>query len=111
LGKVAIVTGAGSGIGKAAAIKLAQEGAKIGALSCSRDEIQQTVAEVRQQGSDGIVIEADVSEPGDMERAYQALVNQFGRVDIIFANTGINGVWAPLKEKKNLLNFRRGKFR
>jgi NAD(P)-dependent dehydrogenase (short-subunit alcohol dehydrogenase family) len=97
-GKVALVTGGGSGIGKAAAIEMAREGARIGVLSRSGDEIEQTVAEIRRQGGDGIALEADISVPGDIESAYRKLVEAFGRVDVVFANAGINGVWAPLEE-------------
>jgi NAD(P)-dependent dehydrogenase (short-subunit alcohol dehydrogenase family) len=97
-GKVALITGAGSGIGKAAAIRLAKEGAKIGALSRTEDEIQETIQEVQQAGGEGISLVADVSDPKQMEAATKALVDRYGRLDIVFANAGINGVWAPLED-------------
>jgi NAD(P)-dependent dehydrogenase (short-subunit alcohol dehydrogenase family) len=97
-GKVALITGAGSGIGKAAAVLLAKEGAKVAALSRSQDELEQTVAEIEGYGGEGLVITADTSQPEQMQRAIQQIVERWGRLDIVFANAGINGVWAPLEE-------------
>jgi NAD(P)-dependent dehydrogenase (short-subunit alcohol dehydrogenase family) len=97
-GKVALVTGAGSGIGKAAAILMAKEGAKVGVLSRSGEELQETAEEIRTSGSDSLVLEADISSPTEMKSAVDQLVEKFGRLDIVFANAGINGVWAPLED-------------
>lgn len=97
-GRVALVTGGGSGIGKAAAVLMAKEGAKVGVLSRSMDEIQETVDEIISQGGDAIAIEADISLPEDMEEANRKIVDQYGRLDIVFANAGVNGVWAPIEE-------------
>jgi NAD(P)-dependent dehydrogenase (short-subunit alcohol dehydrogenase family) len=97
-GRVALITGAGSGIGKAAAIRLAQEGARIVALGRTEDELQETVQEIKQHGGEAIPVVADISKPDEMQRAYERAGNQWGRVDIVFANAGINGVWAPLDE-------------
>jgi NAD(P)-dependent dehydrogenase (short-subunit alcohol dehydrogenase family) len=97
-GKTALVTGAGSGIGKASAILFAKEGARVGVLSRTKDEIQKTVEDITKMGGKAIAIEADISEPKDMENAMQRLVDVFGSLEIIFANAGINGVWAPIEE-------------
>ncbi len=97
-GKVALVTGAGSGIGKASALMLAKEGAKICALSRTLQEVQQTEDEVKAAGGDAFAIEADISVPSDMETAVRKTVDRYGRLDIVFANAGMNGVWAPLEE-------------
>jgi NAD(P)-dependent dehydrogenase (short-subunit alcohol dehydrogenase family) len=97
-GKVALVTGAGSGIGKAAAQLMAIEGAKIGALGRTEDELQQTVDEIKKQNCDAVPLIADISDEGQMQQAVQKLVNQWGRLDIVFANAGINGVWAPIED-------------
>jgi NAD(P)-dependent dehydrogenase (short-subunit alcohol dehydrogenase family) len=97
-GKTALITGAGSGIGKAAAIMMAKEGARIGALSRTKDEIQETVDEIKRMGGKAIPIEADISSAKDMETATRELVKTFGSLDIVFANAGINGVWAPLED-------------
>ena len=97
-GKVALITGAGSGIGRAAAIRLAKEGAKIGALSHHDEDLRDTVAEIEQAGGKAKKIIADVSDAKAMEQACQELASEFGTIDIVFANAGINGVWAPIEE-------------
>jgi NAD(P)-dependent dehydrogenase (short-subunit alcohol dehydrogenase family) len=97
-GKVALITGAGSGIGKAAALLLAREGARIGALSREAGETRQTVEEIAAAGGEAVSLIADVSQPDDMRRAVNELIGRWDRLDIVFANAGINGVWAPLEE-------------
>lgn len=97
-GKVALITGAGSGLGKAAAITLAQQGAKIGALDRDQNDLKETIAEIQNMGSEAMALEADVSSPEQVQRATEQLANRFGRLDIVFANAGINGVWAPLED-------------
>ena len=97
--KVALITGAGSGIGKAAALLLAKEGAKIAALSrTENDELRDTVSQIQNAGGEAIPVSADISQPDEMQQAVQQVANQWGRLDIVFANAGINGVWAPLEE-------------
>lgn len=96
--RVALITGAGSGIGKAAALLLAIEGAKIGVLSQKPEEVETTVNEIQQGGGKALALVADVASPADMQRAVKTLANTYGRIDVVFANAGINGVWAPLEE-------------
>ena len=96
--KVAVITGAGSGIGKAAALLLAREGAKIAAIDRSPDESQQTIDQIHQEGGEGTVTIADVSQPDQMEQAFRQIGEKFGRIDVVFANAGINGVWAAIDE-------------
>ena len=97
-GRVALVTGAGSGIGKAAALRLAREGAAVGVLSHTEDEIRATAAEITGFGGKALPLVADVGSPDEMAQAVAALARHFGRIDIVFANAGINGVWAPIDE-------------
>jgi NAD(P)-dependent dehydrogenase (short-subunit alcohol dehydrogenase family) len=97
-GKVALVTGAGSGIGKATAVLLAKQGARVAALSHTSGEIEQTANEIKSNGSEGMAIVADVAQEDQMQRAVQQVVDRWGRLDIVFANAGINGVWAPVEE-------------
>jgi len=97
-GKVALITGAGSGIGKAAGLLLAREGAKVAALDLSDDDAQATADEIERAGGTALAVTADVSQPPQMEAAVQQTVDAWGRLDIVFANAGINGVWAPLDE-------------
>ena len=97
-GRVALVTGAGSGIGKAAALRFAQEGALVGALSHTEDEIREVAQEIEGAGGKAIPLVADVADEGQMKHAVAQLVQAYGRLDIVFANAGINGVWAPIDE-------------
>src|SRR4051794_31577758 len=97
-GKVALVTGAGSGIGKAAALRMAKAGAAIGALSRTEAEVRQTAAEIETAGGKAVPLAADVSNADQMREGIEQLVSRFGRLDIVFANAGINGVWAPIDE-------------
>lgn len=97
-GKVAVVTGAGSGLGRAAALLLAKEGATIATLDRTPDESQKTLDQVQQNGGKGLVTIADVAQPDQVQRAFQQIVETFGRIDIAFANAGINGVWAPIED-------------
>ncbi len=99
--RVALVTGAGSGIGQAAALRLAREGAKIAALGLSQEELRDTVERIqRAPDQEALTVVADVSQPDQMQRAIQQVIDKWGRLDIVFANAGINGVWAPLEELK-----------
>ena len=95
---VALVTGAGSGIGKAAAELMAKEGAKVALLGRSEDELQKTLAQIEANGGAAISLLADISQPEQMQQATQKIFDKWGRLDIVFANAGINGVWASLEE-------------
>lgn len=98
--KVALVTGAGSGIGEAAAKLLAKEGAKVAALGRTEDELKEVVEQIQQSGGEAMPVIADISEADKMQQAYQQVADKWGRLDIVFANAGINGVWAPIEELK-----------
>ena len=97
-GRVALVTGAGSGIGRASAVQLAREGARVAALGRTREQLDEAVAEIAGAGGEGLALVADVSRPEEMEDAVRQTVGRWGRLDIVVANAGINGVWAPLEE-------------
>ena len=96
--KVALVTGAGSGIGKAAAELMAKVGAKVALLGRSEDELQKTLTQIEANGGAAIPLLADISQPEQMQQATQKIFDKWGRLDIVFANAGINGVWASLEE-------------
>jgi NAD(P)-dependent dehydrogenase (short-subunit alcohol dehydrogenase family) len=93
-GRVALITGAGSGIGKSTARLFSKAGAKVGLLG--RDEAELKATQQRIEG-DTCLLLADVSRPDQMEAAVKQLVDQYGRLDVVIANAGINGVWAALE--------------
>ncbi len=97
-GKVALVTGAGSGIGKAAAVRFAREGASVGVLSRTEDEVRATVEEIERAGGQALALLADISQADQLKNAVERLAGAYGRLDVVFANAGINGVWAPIDE-------------
>jgi NAD(P)-dependent dehydrogenase (short-subunit alcohol dehydrogenase family) len=97
-GKVALVTGAGSGIGKATALLMAREGARVAVLGRTEAERRETVAAIEAEGGEGLAIRADVSDPALMRDSVEAVIERWGRLDVLFANAGVNGVWAPLEE-------------
>jgi len=99
-GKVALVTGGGSGIGKASALKLASEGARVAVLSRTREEIEKTAAEIVAAGGEALAVVADTSDEHQMREAIEQTLARFGRLDVIVANAGINGVWAPIDDLK-----------
>jgi NAD(P)-dependent dehydrogenase (short-subunit alcohol dehydrogenase family) len=98
--KAALVTGAGSGIGKATALLLAKEGAKVAVLGRTEDEIRKTAKEIEDAGGTALPLAADVTDDKGMKEAIAKVVEAFGSLDIVVANAGINGVWAPIEELK-----------
>ncbi|UJW84932.1 SDR family oxidoreductase [Devosia sp. SL43] len=99
-GKVAFVTGAGSGIGKATALRFALGGAKVAVLSRTADEITETENEIKSAGGAAIAITADISHEANMRDAVARIIKTYGRLDIVVANAGVNGMWAPIDELK-----------
>ena len=95
--RVAFVTGAGSGIGKAAALLLAREGARVGALDADGDDLKKAVAEIEAAGGSALALVADVSDAAQVRGAVGRVAGEWGRLDVVFANAGVNGVWAPLE--------------
>jgi NAD(P)-dependent dehydrogenase (short-subunit alcohol dehydrogenase family) len=99
-GRVALVTGAGSGIGEAAARLFAAEGAKVGVLSRTASEVKKLARDIAKAGGEALPLTADIGDEHEMKTALAKLHRKWKRLDVIFANAGINGVWAPLAELK-----------
>jgi NAD(P)-dependent dehydrogenase (short-subunit alcohol dehydrogenase family) len=97
-GKVALVTGAGSGIGKTAALRLGAGGASVVVISRTLYEVEKTRDEIIKAGGKAIAIDADISEEQEMAKVIEDTIRQFKRLDIVVANAGINGVWAPIDD-------------
>jgi NAD(P)-dependent dehydrogenase (short-subunit alcohol dehydrogenase family) len=95
---VAVVTGAGSGIGRAAALRLAGEGAKVCLVDLKDTRTKQVKQEIESLGGQAVTADSDVSDPQRVEQAVKLAVGQWGRLDIVFANAGINGTLAPIEE-------------
>ena len=96
-GKRALVTGAGSGIGRATALTLAAAGAEVAFLGRTEGELREAMAQVGGEEAGHRIIVADVSSEQDMTAAYQEISGSWKSLDIVVANAGINGVWAPLE--------------
>lgn len=96
--QVALVTGAGSGIGKAVALRLAEEGCAVGVLTHTAEEAEQVARQIAEAGGRALPLVADVSVEDQVKAAVADLVRAYGRLDHVFANAGINGVWAPIDE-------------
>jgi NAD(P)-dependent dehydrogenase (short-subunit alcohol dehydrogenase family) len=97
-GKVALVTGASSGIGRAASIAFAKEGAKVVLASRNEESTCETLRMVEEAGGKGIFIKTDVSRASDVEAVVKKTLETYGRLDCAFNNAGVPGPAGPLFE-------------
>jgi NAD(P)-dependent dehydrogenase (short-subunit alcohol dehydrogenase family) len=98
-GKVAIVTGGTSGIGRETAVLFAKAGAKVVVAGRRDREGKETIDLLRTAGGDGLFVKTDVSRAADLEALVRKTVEKFGRLDIAFNNAGIEGNWIPIAEQ------------
>ncbi len=99
VGKVALVTGAGQNIGRAAAMRFAAEGARVAVVDIVPETGNETVRMIQQRGGDAIFIQTDVTKASEVEAMVGAAVNAFGRLDCAFNNAGGAGqYYVPLTE-------------
>jgi NAD(P)-dependent dehydrogenase (short-subunit alcohol dehydrogenase family) len=96
--KIALITGGGSGIGRATSLAFAREGAKVAVADYNTDGGQKTVAMIKDAGGDAIFLAADVSNPRDAESIVAKTVEKYGRLDCAFNNAGIEGEFATTPE-------------
>jgi NAD(P)-dependent dehydrogenase (short-subunit alcohol dehydrogenase family) len=96
-GKVAIVTGGGSGIGKAAALALLSDGWRVAIAGRRQEALDQVVAEAKAPGR-ALAVPTDVTDPASVEALFGATVKAWGRVDLLFNNAGIGAPAAPLED-------------
>lgn len=97
-GKVALVTGAGSGLGEATACLLARLGAHVGLLGRTESELRRTQDAIERQGGRAQLLVADVSDAARTQEAIDRFASTVGALHVVFANAGVNGVWAPLDD-------------
>jgi 3-oxoacyl-[acyl-carrier protein] reductase len=90
-GKVALITGAGSGMGKATALLFASEGAKVAAADISEAAVEDVAREIRKAGGEAIAIGADVAKSEDVQRMAAATVERLGPPSVLYNNAGIEG--------------------
>jgi NAD(P)-dependent dehydrogenase (short-subunit alcohol dehydrogenase family) len=96
--KVVFISGAASGIGRAAALAFATEGARVAILDRSAEALQKVEASVKDAGGDVLAIACDVSSPDQVEAAIKQLIDRFGRLDVAFNNAGVENKAAPVHE-------------
>jgi NAD(P)-dependent dehydrogenase (short-subunit alcohol dehydrogenase family) len=98
-GKVAVVTGGTSGIGKAAAIALAQAGANVVVAGRRQAEGEETIRQIQAIGGDGFFVVTDVSKEADVQALIEKTMARYGRLDIAFNNAGVDQEATPLPEQ------------
>ena len=96
-GKVALITGGGSGIGRAIALQLAEAGADIAVTSRNGVSLQETASKIRSMGGRALDVAADVSKKADVDRMYERVVAEFGKVDIL-----VNCAGGSARERSSL---------
>ncbi len=87
-GKVAIITGSGSGIGREGALRFARQGARIAVVDMVKEGGEETVAMIKNQGGEACFIHADMTEPAAVEQAIKSVVQRYGKLDIMYNNAG-----------------------
>ena len=92
--KACVVTGAGSGIGRAVAVRFAAEGGSVLVVDIDGDTAAATAKQITQAGGHGVEVQADITRAEDAERAAAEAVARFGRIDVLVANAGISAAGA-----------------
>jgi len=90
-GKVAIITGAGSGFGRAAAIEFAKQGAKVVVADVDKINGETTVNQIQDAGGDALYVKVDVAKSDEVKHMVQTTVKEYGKLDVLFNNAGIQG--------------------
>ena len=96
--RVALVTGAGRGIGKAIALAYAKEGARLALAARNRKELEETAHQSEELGAETCVIPTDISEPTQVDEMVQQTLDRFSTVDVLVNNAGVLGPIGPLQD-------------
>ena len=96
--KVAIVTGAGSGIGKAVALALLKDGYRVALAGRRKDALEQTAKDAGAAGSRALPVSTDVANPDSVKALFATTKRQFGRLDVLFNNAGVNAPGVPFED-------------
>ncbi|UCD67616.1 MAG: SDR family oxidoreductase [Betaproteobacteria bacterium] len=96
--RVAIITGAGSGIGKAVALVFLEHGYRVALAGRRQDALQGTIKEAGKNDANAIAVATDVSEPAAVANLFSTAREKFGRIDVVFNNAGVNAPGVPLEE-------------
>jgi NAD(P)-dependent dehydrogenase (short-subunit alcohol dehydrogenase family) len=97
-GKVALITGAGNGIGRATAMAFAARGAKVVVVDKDAKAAEATAGSIKQQGGDALPVTADVTKSADVQAYVKAALDKYGKIDCFFNNAGIEGKVQPTHE-------------
>jgi NAD(P)-dependent dehydrogenase (short-subunit alcohol dehydrogenase family) len=98
-GKVGVITGGTSGIGREAAVLFAKAGAKVVVAGRREGEGKETIELVRAAGGDGLFVKTDVTRAAEVQGLVRKTVEKYGRLDVAFNNAGIEGNWLPIVEQ------------
>ena len=88
-GKVALITGGGTGIGRAIALAFAREGASVAVAGRRLEKLREVISEIQKQGGAGLAMQCDVTRAGEVERAVKGTVERFGRLNVLVNNAGV----------------------
>jgi len=97
-GKVVLITGAGSGLGRESAIELAGEGSRIAVMDVNQEGAAETVATIAAGGGDAFAVQGDVADSASVQAAVAAVIEHFGTIDILVNNAGVVGELKPVHE-------------
>src|SRR5262245_41989416 len=97
-GKIGLITGAGSGIGRATVLALLKEGYSVVLAGRRPDALERTVAEAGADGARALAVPADVSDESSVRRLFEKTRERFGRLDLLFNNAGTGAPAVPLEE-------------
>jgi len=97
-GKVAIITGAGSGIGRAVALEFLAAGYRVALAGRHQEPLEQTAAQAGEAAAHALAVPADVTDPTAVHRLFSRTYEAFGRLDVLFNNAGVNAPAVPLED-------------